>query len=96
MAVERTTSTELSPVCETDSRQGWVRIVRVDYEKNELYDETGHGYYELPGGLWTEFGPVHEGSIRYWGSGSHAGHINLLPALIFSDGQWVSLIDKSI
>lgn len=94
MAVERMTSTEQPPVGELDSQQGWVRIVRIDYERNELYDEAGRGYYELPGSLWTEFGPVHEGSIRYWGRGSHAGHINLLPALIFTGGQWVSLLGK--
>ena len=72
-------------------RPGWVRIVRVDYAVNELYDAEGRGYYELPGGLWAEFGPEHEGSIRYWGSGSHAGHINLLPAMQLRSGRWVRL-----
>ena len=75
-----------------EPRLGRVRIVRVGYERNELYDETGRGYYELPGGLWAEFGPVREGSVRYWGSGSHAGHINLLPALAFQGGRWASLL----
>ena len=74
---------------------GRVRIVRVDYERNELFDEAGQGYYELPGGLWAGFGPVCEGSVRYWGSGSHAGHINLLPALVFRGGRWVSLLERN-
>lgn len=78
-----------------EPRPGRVRIVRVDYERNELFDEAGQGYYELPGGLWAGFGPVCEGSVRYWGSGSHAGHINLLPALVFRGGRWASLLERS-
>ena len=69
-----------------------VHIVRVDYEKNELFDADGNGYYELPGAIWAEFGPVREGSVRYWGSGSHAGHINLLPLAQYRDGEWVSMM----
>lgn len=41
---------------------GRVRIMRVDYERNELFDEAGRGYYELPGGLWAGFGPAREGA----------------------------------
>ena len=69
--------------------------MRVDYARNELFDEEGRGYYELPGGLWAEFGQEREGSVRYWGSGSHAGHINLLPAFQRCAGQWVPLVGHS-
>ena len=72
-----------------------VRIVRVDYERNELFDEEGHGYYELADGMWAPFGAVREGSLRYWGSGSHAGHINLLPVMQYRAGQWTSLLHDS-
>lgn len=72
-----------------------VWIVRVDYGANELFDADGNGYYELPDGGWMKFGPVCEGSIRYWGSGSHAGHINLLPTEQYRDGAWVNVMGCS-
>mgnify|MGYP004561590245 CR=1 FL=1 len=77
------------------SRPRRVRIVRVDYERNELFDEEGNGYCELANNMWARFGAAHEGSVRYWGSGSHAGHINLLPAMQYRAGQWVSLLHDS-
>ena len=81
------------PGRETEApRLGIVHIVRVDYAMNELFDADGNGYYELPGGMWAEFGPDAEGSVRYWGSGSHAGHINLLPVLRYEGGEWKSLM----
>lgn len=73
-------------------RPGRIHIVRVDYAKNELYDADGNGYFEMPGGMWAPFGPVHEGSVRYWGSGSHAGHINLMPVAQYRNGTWVNVM----
>lgn len=69
-----------------------VHIVRVDYAKNVLYDADGNGYFEMPGSIWAQLGPIHEGSVRYWGSGSHAGHINLMPKEQYRNGVWVNVM----
>ena len=68
-----------------------VHIVSVDYACQILTGEDGREYYELPDSSWIAAGPVVEGSVRYWGSGSHAGHINLLPLAYYENGQWVSV-----
>ena len=71
-----------------------VHICSVDYACQILVGEDGREYRELSDSSWIEIGPVREGSVRYWGSGSHAGHINLLPLAYYSDGEWVDVFDR--
>lgn len=68
-----------------------VHIERVDYQFMTLFDAQGNEYYELPDSTWTIIGQPHEGSVRYWGSGSHAGHINLFPLMYYTNGHWVNI-----
>lgn len=70
-----------------------VHIYDVDYDLMILIDGEGREYRELPDSTWMEIGDVREGSVRYWGSGTHGDRINLFPALYYTDGQWVNLIN---
>ncbi|MGI6216752.1 MAG: hypothetical protein ACOYIK_03970 [Coriobacteriales bacterium] len=70
-----------------------VHVSRVDYESGILYDAQGCPYVELSDSTWIEMATVGEGSVRYWGSGSHSGHINLFPLWEFREGGWFNVVN---
>lgn len=45
---------------------------------------------------WVFRGPLEEGSIRYWGSASHAGHIELKAMFVLCEGAWHNIATGSI
>lgn len=74
------------------ARAQTVHIYEVDYATGTLVDGEGRRYHEQHDGTWLVEGAVHEGSVRYWGSGSHAGHINLCPMWVRERGAWRNIV----
>ena len=55
---------------------------------SELYEYGGFG-----SGRWVRKGDLHDGSVLYLGSATHAGHIELKAYAVLIDGSWHSAIN---
>ena len=49
--------------------------------------------YWAKDGTWVPASPVSDGSIRYLGSASHAGHIELKCLYVSVRGQWINILN---
>lgn len=59
-------------------------------------DGTELREYGIPGsGRWVPTGPLGDGAIRYLGSASHAGHIELKALWVLYDKVWYNIITES-
>lgn len=47
-------------------------------------------------GTWIAQGPLVEGAIRYLGSATHGGHIELKALYVLRRGSWINLISGDI
>lgn len=45
---------------------------------------------------WVFCGPLNDGAIRYWGSASHAGHIELKAMFVLCEGAWHNIATGKI
>jgi len=68
-------------------------IVSVDEEIMTLYSNTGMELKEYGlSGTWISTGKLHDGSIRYLGSASHAGHIELKALYVMAQNRWYNIV----
>ena len=68
-------------------------IVRVDSKKYTLYSKDGIELREYGlTGTWIPTGDLHDGTIRYLGSASHAGHIELKALFVWEKGLWYNIV----
>lgn len=68
-------------------------IVHVDKEKYTLYSKEGIELCEYgTSGTWVPTGELNDGAIRYLGSASHAGHIELKALYVLVQGEWHNIV----
>ena len=68
-------------------------IIRANEQKKTLYSNTNIELKEYGlSGTWISTGDLEDGSIRYLGSASHAGHIELKALYVMVQGRWYSII----
>lgn len=69
-------------------------IVRTDKRTGALIAANGAELreYEANDGTWVSVGPVRTGSIRYLGSASHAGHIELKALYVLVGDTWYNVV----
>jgi len=68
-------------------------IIRVNEERKTLYSNTNMELKEYGlSGTWISTGELQDGSIRYLGSASHAGHIELKALYVMIQDRWYSII----
>ena len=68
-------------------------IIRVNEQRKTLYSNTDREFKEYGlSGTWISTGELQDGSIRYLGSASHAGHIELKALYVMVQGRWYSIV----
>lgn len=70
-------------------------IVGVDKEKRTLFAANGmemREYGTYGSGTWVETGQLQEGAIRYLGSSTHAGHIELKALYVLVENEWHNIV----
>lgn len=69
-------------------------IVRTDKRTGALVAADGRELreFEANDGTWVPVGELRDGCVRYLGSASHAGHIELKALYVLVGGAWYSII----
>ncbi|MCL1799323.1 MAG: hypothetical protein FWG23_06275 [Eggerthellaceae bacterium] len=68
-------------------------ITRVSEERKTLYSNTDTEFKEYGlSGTWIPTGELQDGSIRYLGSASHAGHIELKALYVMVQDRWYNIV----
>lgn len=74
------------PIRSTDEARGI--LIAEDGTELREYGISGSG-------RWVQAGPLDDGTIRYLGSASHAGHIELKALWVLYQGSWFNIITES-
>lgn len=75
----------------SQGKLGALPIASVSGEAGTLVACDGSELYEYGGfgsGRWVRTGELHDGSILYLGSATHAGHIELKAFSVLIEGAW--------
>lgn len=71
------------PIGSTNKQSGFIYAA----DGTELHE------YGANDGTWIPVGPVVDGTIRYLGSATHAGHIELKSLYVSVRGQWINILN---
>lgn len=72
-------------------------ITHVNKEKSTLCSKEGMELREYRvSGTWVTTGELSNGTIRYLGSASHAGHIELKALYVLLDDQWHNIVSGAV
>lgn len=75
------------PIERTDKARG--TLIAADGTELREYGASGSG-------TWVVLGELGDGSVRYLGSATHAGHIELKALAVLVDGEWHNIFTGDI